>query len=255
KAANIRFQDRDGGWQHPHTTSWGASTRLVGALVMTHGDDNGLQLPPRIAPSQIVILPIIRDEAQRGPVLDYAERLAAQLRAQSHAGTPVRVRMDTRDLPPPEKKWEWVRKGVPLLIEVGPRDIEGEAAALMRRDRIDEKKAILPLAELVAKVPDMLGEIQSNLFEAARAERDRRMRTDITDYETLAEYFRDMEADTGFSHGFVRAWWCEDAESEEKLAELGVSVRCIPFDQPEGGGACVLTGKPAKRQAIFGKAY
>lgn len=257
KAANIRFQDRDGCWQHPHTTSWGASTRLVGALVMTHGDDNGLRLPPRIAPVQAVILPIMRDEARRGAVLDYAEKLGTRLRAQHYAGAPVRVRVDARDLPAPEKKWEWVRKGVPLLIEVGPRDIEGEAAALTRRDRQDEGKTILPIAELAGVAAAMLGEMQSAMFEAARADRDARMRHDIADFANFSDYFRGMEADTSFStrHGFVRAWWSEDSGSEEKLGELGVTIRCLPFDQPEGGGRCVLTGKPAKRQAIFAKAY
>ncbi len=259
KAANIRFQTEAGDWAHPHTTSWGTSTRLIGGMIMTHADDDGLRLPPRIAPRQVVILPIIRDEETRADVLAYAEKVAAAVEAVRFDGVPLRLRVDTRDLPTPEKKWEWIRKGVPVMLEVGPRDIAEGKAAFARRDRMDEKKAILPVDEIVARLPDLLSEIQDSLFEEARARREARTRTDITDYESFTAHFgKKGEADdSGFSGdvGFVRAPWCTDPASEAKLDALGVTIRCLPFDQPEKLGPCVLTGGEAKVEALFAKAY
>ncbi len=258
-AANIRFQAEDGEWHHPHTTSWGVSTRLIGALIMTHADDNGLRLPPRLAAQQIVILPIIRDEETRGPVLDYADKVASELRERGYDGKPLRVKVDTRDMPAPEKKWDWVRKGVPVLLEVGPRDLAEGKVAFARRDRIEDKKAFLTLDEALGRMPETLGEIQQTLFDQALAYQHARTRRDIESFEALADHFGGKGEDdkTGFDStvGFVRAPWCGSAESEAKLDELGVTIRCLPFDQPDTLGPCVLTGEPATVEALFAKAY
>ncbi len=256
KAANIRFQTENGDWEFCHTTSWGASTRLIGGLIMTHGDDDGLRVPPRIAPDHVVIVPIIRDEAQQGPVMDYAETIAKRLRGQSFDGAPVRVRIDGRKIASQEKKWDWVRKGVPVTLEVGPRDVEAGGAALARRDRVRDKKEILSLDEIAGQLEELLWGIQSNLFEEAKAYRSARCRDDIAGFDDFKAYFDAMKGNTfNGDGGFVRAWWCEDAATEDQLKELGVTVRCLPLDQPGGEGPCVLTGKPAKRMAIFAKSY
>ncbi len=257
KAANIRYQDEDGEWKHPFTTSWGVSTRLIGALIMTHSDDDGLRLPPRIAPRQVVILPIIREEGDREAVLDYANKLAGEIDRHTYDGAPIRIKIDSRDMAAPEKKWEWIRKGVPVMLEVGPRDIAEGKAALMRRDRLEDKKAFLTLEEIATRMPDILGEIQQGLFDEALAYQKARTRTDIETFEDFAAHFGKKGEETGFSGtiGFVRAPWCEDPASEAKLDALGVTIRCIPFDQPKSLGPCVLTGGEAKVEALFAKAY
>ena len=133
KAANISFQNKSGEMEFAHTTSWGVSTRLIGGLVMGHSDDDGLRLPPAIAPQQVVIVPILRDEAEATRIMLYCEQVASQLRGQNYLGQPVRVKIDSRDLPGPDKRWQWIRKGVPLILEIGPRDVEGGNVALTRR--------------------------------------------------------------------------------------------------------------------------
>ena len=256
KAANIRFQSRDAGLEHVWTTSWGTSTRLIGALIMTHGDDNGLRVPPKIAPRQVMIVPIIRDPAQEDEVLAYADKIAAELTAQTYAGMPVRVRVDKRDMPSQDKRWEWIKKGTPIVAEVGPRDIENDGVAFVRRDLLAEKKAIVGRAEFVGGAADQLAQYHSALFDQALAYREARTRTDISTLDDFREYFGGKGADAyDAERGFVRAKWCGDRESEAVLADLGVSIRCLPFDQSDNEGPCVLTGRPATIDAIFAKAY
>ncbi|HEY2716027.1 MAG TPA: proline--tRNA ligase [Solirubrobacterales bacterium] len=254
RAAEIEFSDRDGGRQLVHTTSWGVSTRLLGALIMSHSDDDGLRLPPAVAPSQVVIVPILRgDEA--GEVGAAAEALAAELRQQSFGGAPVRATVDMRDRGPADKRWEWVKKGVPLVIELGPRDLAAGVVALRRRTDLEAKPESLPREGLAAGIEAMLEEIQHGYFETAAARLESRTARDITD---LGDFRRWFEADEGDSTkgGFVRAPWSEAPESLPILEELKASVRCLPLDQALPDGArCVLTGEPAKIEAVFGKAY
>jgi len=256
KAANIRFQTENGDWEFCHTTSWGSSTRLIGGLIMTHADDDGLRVPPRIAPDHVVIVPIIRDEESHGPVMEYAQKVAEQLRAVNFDGARVRVRIDDRKIQSQEKKWDWVRKGVPVTLEVGPRDIENNGAAMARRDKVRDKKEILSIDEIAGELEELLWGIQSNLFEEAKAYRATRCRDDITTFDEFKAYFDALKGNTfNATGGFVKAWWCEDSATEDQLKDLGVSVRCLPLDQPGGKGPCILTGKPAKRIAVFAKSY
>jgi len=248
KAADISFQDRYGGTQFVHTTSWGASTRLIGALIMVHADDDGLRLPPRIAPSQVVILPIIRDEAQRETVESACQALADKLRGQSYAGEAVRVQVDLRDDGAATKRWNWVKKGVPLICEIGPRDIESGQVAVYNRLDIDAKAAFTPQDEFVASVPSLLEATQSKLLAEARGFQAGMTRTDIADAAGMKAFFEK-------NLGFVRGKWSEDPDSEEKLRELGVTIRCLPYDQTGTPGTCILTGKPATLDAVFAKAY
>lgn len=256
KATNIKYQTRDEGLEFVWTTSWGISTRLIGALIMTHGDDDGLRVPPKIAPRQVMIVPIVRDPEQEEAVFAYADQVAAELGAQTYAGAPVRVRVDKRDMPAQDKRWEWIKKGTPLVVEVGPRDIENDGVAFVRRDRLAEKKMFMGRAEFVAGVADQLAELHQALYDQALAFREQRTRTDITTFEEFREYFGGKGADSyEANRGFVRAKWCGERASEGLLGDLGVSVRCLPFDQSGTEGTCVLTGKPATLDAIFAKAY
>lgn len=250
RAADIQFLDQDGERKFAYTTSWGVSTRLIGGVIMTHGDDDGLRLPPRIAPKQVVVLPVIPKPEQEAAVLEYAERVAAALSEQSYGGAPVRVTVDKRDLRGGEKNWQWVKKGAPIRVEVGPRDIEKNSAAVYRRDQSPRDKEFIGLADLPARIPQMLTEIQQNLFDQALQLQKERTRTDISTFEEMEEFFNGSEDD-----GFVIAKWSGDVSSVERLAPLKVSIRNIPLQQSGTQGKCILTGADATMDAIFAKAY
>ncbi len=257
KAAGIQFQDKDGQLRHVHTTSWGVTTRLIGAVIMAHADDDGLRLPPAIAPSQVVVVPILREESDRGPVTEYCGRLAAELKARSFQGEPLRVRVDLRDRKPQDKRWEWIKKGAPLVVEVGPRDMaKGEVCWSARTE--PSKKNFAGLAAFVDAAPGILDSMQSGMRARAQAYRDAAIRTDIRDFAALKAYFTPkagfLGPDGAGAPGWVRAHWCGDPASLAPLDELGVTVRNIPFDQ-KGPGTCVLTGKPAEREVYFARAY
>ena len=256
KAMNIQFQSREGKQEFAHTTSWGVSTRLLGALIMTHGDDNGMQMPPRIAPQQIVILPILREGAQNDAVIKYCKTLKTALQAQTFKGLPLRVRLDARDIQGSDKRWEWIKKGAPLLLEIGPRDVEGEKVCVTCRDQLSAGKRFMARAEFLQNAVAELTAIQKALFDAALALRKSRLMMDIKDWAAFESYFK-KDDDNSFSsgQGFVRAKWSGNEASLAKLDPLGVTVRCIPFDQDGKTGPCVLTGKPATQDIIFARAY
>ena len=250
-AADIKFQDKDGGESFCHTTSWGVSTRLIGAMIMTHGDDDGLRVPPTVAPRQIVILPIARDEEAAAKVLPAADELAAKLNNNVAFGNVVRAHVDKRDINAGEKRWGWIKKGAPLVVELGPRDLDQGTVMVTKRTDI-YGKAPETMDDFVAGIAATLEGIQATLFNEAKAYRDARVRTDIEDFESFTAFFKN---ETHATAGFVRAYWDESAESEASLKDLAVSIRCLPYDQPTDGGKCVLTGNPATKVAIFAKAY
>jgi len=245
------FTDEDGERKLCYTTSWGLSTRMMGALVMTHGDDNGLRVPPRVAPKQVQIVPITRDDPTA--VLEAARELQAELAGQRWMEAPVRAAIDTRDRKPAEKRWEWIRKGAPVVIELGERDIEQGVVTMTRRDDDTLSRDAVPREGAADAVVGVLSDIQLGLFEQANKRLRERTRDDITTLEQFREFFSGDDTDSG---GFVKAPWSEDPETEKTMGELGVSVRCIPFDQqPPPDARCVITGGPAKVMAIFAKAY
>lgn len=250
RAANIQFQDRDGTTRLVYTTSWGVSTRLVGALIMTHADDDGLRLPPRVAPRQVVIVPILRGSEADRAVLQASHELERRLKAVSFDGEAIRAFVDGRDANAAEKRWEWIKKGVPLVCELGPRDFENKTVALTRRDRIAEKKEIVTFDALVGGIAGMLSEFEQALLRDALAFRKAKTREDITTYEEFREFFK---SDDGA--GFVIAKWSGEPASEAKLEELGVTIRCLPYRQSGTSGRCVLTGAAATTEAVFAKAY
>jgi prolyl-tRNA synthetase len=214
KAQEIKFQSEAGQLEYAWTTSWGVSTRLVGGLIMTHSDDDGLVLPPRLAPAHVVIMPIAKSDEERATVMAYCEKLKAELSAQQYEGEPVRVRVDTRDSR--DRKWQWVKKGVPVRLEIGPRDIEGDTLMPARRDSADKPNKV-PRGEFVAKIGELLADIQQSLFNRAAA-----LRKDATvTIDSLAEFekfFTPKNADNPEIHGGLA--YCHFVDSptmDEKL--------------------------------------
>jgi prolyl-tRNA synthetase len=258
KASGILYQSREGKEEHAWTTSWGTSTRLIGGAIMTHADDDGMIMPPRLAPSHVVILPIYRKDEERDASIAYAEGIAAELRKLDTVwGGKVEVLVDRRDMNAGEKGWEWVKKGAPVRVEVGPRDIEKNAVFVARRDKGPKEKYGQDRAEFIASVPALLKEMQDGMFAKAKAYRDENMKP-IDSYADFAAFFTPKNADKPEIHGgFAMSHWCGDAACENKITdELSVTIRCIPFDrEASGAGKCIVCGKESKGRVPFAKAY
>jgi prolyl-tRNA synthetase len=242
RAFDVRYTGRDGSEQLPYATSWGASSRLVGGLVMAHGDERGLRLPPRVAPQQVVVVPIVGAEGGSA-VLEAASSLASSLRA---AG--VRVRVDDRPEHRPGFKFnEWELKGVPLRLELGSRDLAAGVVTVARRDT--GEKVQVPLAGAAAASVDLLDAVQEALFADALDERERRTLRDPASYGELIEYLRE-------AGGFAAAPWCGGADCEARVKEdSSATIRCLPLAAPEPTGSCTCCGRPAAAEAVWAQAY
>jgi prolyl-tRNA synthetase len=243
EAFNIQYLSKDGKLEYVHETSWGTSTRMVGAIIMTHGDERGLKLPPKLAPIQVVIVPISKTDEERAGVMPAAEDIFKKLQA---AG--VRVKLDSREGFTPGWKFnDWEMRGVPIRMEIGPKDVANKSVVLARRDIPGrDGKTFVPWEGLENAVADLLVTIQQAMLEKARAFRDANTHQPET-YDDLKTVVED---------GFALAWWCGSAECEEQIkADTKATNRCIPMDQPGGTGKCVCCGKEAHEKAIFGKAY
>ena len=258
KASNIRFLSKSGTQEFGWTTSWGVSTRLVGEIIMTHADDDGAIIPPRIAPSHVVILPVVPKPEHRATVWATADILAEELRQQSYAGEPVTVEVDRRDLGGGVKNWEWIKRGVPIRVELGPRDLEKSTVALSRRDRPAKEKTFVPTAQVVQTLAATLEEIQNNLFSRAKTYRDQHTK-EIDSKRDFYDFFTPKNTERPEIHGgFALAHWSGDPEVEAQIKEdLKVTIRCIPFSPELRGesGKCPFSGKPSKGRVVFGKAY
>lgn len=242
KAFDVKFASKEGTQEHVWATSWGVSTRLMGALVMTHSDDNGLVLPPKLAPIQVVIVPIYRGEEQLDAISQVAKELKRELQLLG-----ISVKYDDRDTHKPGWKFnEYELKGVPLRIAIGPRDLEKRTVELARRDTMS--KEVVSKDEIVGQVQKLLVEMQTNLFDKALKFRD----SHITEVETYDEFKDILENKTGF----VSAFWDGTKETEEQIKnETKATIRCIPLDYKEEDGVCVYSGNPAKMRVLFAKAY
>ncbi len=243
QAFEIRYLDKNGVLQFCWTTSWGLSTRFVGAIIMVHGDDQGLVLPPRLAPYQLVIVPIFKSDEEKTTVLENARKLQREL---VDAG--IRVKMDEREGVSPGFKFnDWEMRGVPLRLELGPKDVAKGSVVLARRDKPGkEGKSFVAQQGIAAAVAQTLGEIQQALFDRALAFRKAHT-VDAVDYE---EFKKAVET------GFAFSWWCGSGDCEAKIKEeTKATMRCIPLEQPGGSGKCVYCGNPASEKAIFAKAY
>jgi prolyl-tRNA synthetase len=252
KAQEIKFQSEAGELEYAWTTSWGVTTRLVGALVMTHSDDDGLVLPPKLAPAHAVIMPIYRSDDERGPVLQYCEGLRIDLAAQSFDGEPVRVRVDDREAR--DKKWHWIKRGVPIRVEVGPRDVASGQPFVSRRD-VAGKGVATPRDRLVGDMAKTLSEIQGSLFDrAAKLRREATLRIDgLKEFEA---FFTPKDEERPEIHGgLAYSHFVDSPEMDERLKALKVTVRCVSLDAPDEPGKCIFTGQPASRRGVFAKAY
>lgn len=251
KAQKITFTDRDNQEQFVHTTSWGVSTRLIGTLIMAHSDDDGLVLPPRIAPQQIVIVPVTPKEESKEAIIEACHALAEMIRREkTYGGEPVRVQVDDRDLGGGAKKWEWVKKGVPLRVEIGPRDLQEQKVCLQRRDQAANEKSFVGKEDFLREVEDTLDAVHQSLLERACTLRDE----NIVDCGDLAEFEKHWSQEDS---GWLLTPWAGNREEEEELSKKHkITVRCLPLDQQEEAEAnCILTGKLTTSRALWGRSY
>ncbi len=242
RAFDITYTDQQNTIQYAWTTSWGVSTRLIGALIMTHSDDEGLVIPPRLAPTQVVVVPIYRNDAERSVVMEAVQRMTAEWKGR------LRFKIDDRDnLTPGFKFNEWELKGVPIRVEIGPKDIEKGSVALARRDQPGrEGKSFVPQDGLTDRLTALLEEIQQALYRRALTFREEHT-ADVATYEELKQQIE---------RGFARCYWAGTTEDEKRIQEeTRATIRCIPLDQPQQAGRCVYTGKETTQQVIFARAY
>ena len=231
------------------------STRLIGALIMAHADDDGMVLPPRLAPKHVVLLPIFRNDADRVRVLEHCQALATELRAQRYAEERVEVEVNARDISGGEKTWHHIKRGVPLRLEIGPRDIDAGVVSLGRRDKGAKDREAVPRGEIAARVPGILAEMQSGLLARARAFQKEHTRT-ITDRKEFEAHFTPANVAKPEIHGgFVLAPFVDDKSIAEPLAALKVTVRNVPLEQERREATCMFTGKKTDKWAIYAKSY
>jgi prolyl-tRNA synthetase len=242
KAFDVKYATKDGKLEYVWATSWGVSTRLMGALIMTHSDDHGLVLPPKLAPVQVMIVPIYKSQEQRESIAQVANDLLVKFRALG-----ISAKFDNRDEYRPGAKFaQHELQGVPLRIGIGPRDLENNTAELARRDTLTKES--VPLDTLESTIPELLDEIQEDLFQKALQFRD----DHITEVENFDEFKKILES----KGGFISAHWDGSSETEQKIKELTkATIRCIPYDQKQENGVCVFSGKPSAGRVLFAKAY
>jgi len=261
QAQDIKFQNSAGELELAQTTSWGMSTRMIGGLIMTHGDDDGLRVPPRIAPWQIVIVPMLRDNDEDAALVDYCKGLQRELAKLSAFGEPVRALLDLKGAKAATKRWGWVKKGAPIVIEVGGRDMAGGNVSVIRRDRLyreDGKldSAVVAKSEFVDEATRTLEGIQSALFDQAKARMDAAITRDVNDWDGLVAFFEKG----GKVPGWLEVNWSKPSGAEldavgEKIKALKLTLRNVPLDAAAASGACIFTGKPAVERVLVGRSY
>jgi prolyl-tRNA synthetase len=250
KGSNIKFQNEAGEESYAWTTSWGTSTRMIGGMIMVHSDDDGLIMPPRVAPAHVVILPIIKKGGDNTQVMESAASLKQALRAVDFHGRRVEVEIDARDIGG-ARGWDWVKKGIPVRIELGPRDIDNNSVFMARRDT-NEKKP-MDRDEFINGIAPLLDNIQDTLFQRAL-----QFREDHTlSIDSKKAFYKLFTKAKGYENGaFVYSHWCGSKACEEKIKkELSVTIRCIPFDSPEEAGSCICCGNDSSKRVLFAKAY
>jgi len=261
EAQNIRFQNDAGGMEFCNTTSWGVSTRLIGGVIMTHGDDDGLRLPPAIAPRQVVIVPMLRDKPEDAEVLKYCEALVADLSKERAFGQPLRAFLDNKKIKSAEKRWNWVRRGAPIIVEIGPRDAAGGMVTYMRRDELREgdkiKSIAKPRQDFLENIVQLLAEIQAGLYAEAKHRLDSNIRSGVTDWAGVEDYFA---GDEDSFKGWLRVSWSRPTGAEldaidTKLKGLKLTIRNAPLEQPRDFPPCLFTGKPGVEEILIGRAY
>ena len=255
RTSGIQFQNREGKQEFGWTTSWGMTTRMVGTMVMAHGDDDGVILPPCVAPTQVVILPITPKEDTRARVLEACDALALQLRGKHFADSALEVEVDRRDLGGGVKNWEWIKKGVPIRVEIGPRDLEKDSVEVSRRDQAIKSKESMSIQEFAAGAPEILMSIQQNLYDRAKKFQEANTRV-IESKKEFYDFFTARNANKPEIHGgFALAHWNGSHEVEEQIKnDLKVTIRVIPFGDGEPG-RCIFTGAPSRQRVVWAKSY
>jgi prolyl-tRNA synthetase len=255
RASDIRFQSAKETEEFAWTTSWGVSTRLIGGLIMCHGDDDGIILPPKIASSQIVLMPIIRKQSDRQEVMEYTENLAKALRGKRYGGRRLSVEIDDREIGG-GKGWEWIKKGIPLRVEIGPRDIANNSVFVARRDQAPKEKMSIGRDRFITQVDHILDEIQHHLFNNALAFREKNS-VQIDHREEFYQFFTPKDQQKPEIHGgFAMSHWCGNDACETRIKDdLKVTIRCIPFDNEREDGKCICCGEPSRERVVFAKAY
>ena len=255
KASGIRFQTAEETEEYAWTTSWGSSTRLIGGIIMNHGDDDGIILPPKVASAHVVLLPIIRQEKDRQKVMDYVEQLARELRDCFYDHRRIRVEIDAREIGG-ARGWDWIKKGIPVRVEIGPRDIADNAVFVGRRDKAHRDKTSMPKDQFVQQLPEMLDEIQDTLLQRALTFReDNTTRIDSRD-DFYAYFTPQNQASPEIHGGFALSPWCGSEACENQIKDdLSVTIRCIPFEGSRDSGACICCGQASDQPVVFAKAY
>ena len=255
KASDIKFQSSSESEEYAWTTSWGSSTRLIGGLIMTHGDDDGIVLPPKIASSHIVLMPIFRSPDDQPDVMAFTETLARELRDTYYHHRRIQVEIDAREIGG-ARGWDWIKKGIPVRVEIGPRDIANNSVFMGRRDKQHQDRTSVNRDEFIKNIPQILDEIQESLYD--KALNFRKSNTlEIDDKGEFYAYFTPMNQEKPEIHGgFAVSPWCGSAGCEDKIKEdLTVTIRCIPFENDTENGNCICCGKSGCQTAIFAKAY
>ena len=254
-ACNITFLNKVGTQEHAWTTSWGVTTRLIGALIMAHADDNGLVVPANLAPYHIVILPMIKGQDSDQPILDFCEKLKTQLQATQYAGEPIRVYVDLRDKRGGDKNWSWIKKGVPIRLEIGAREVQNDqvCTSIRQKDRAPGEKTTIMRAELLNSISNLLITQQKTLWDLAIAERTQQTRF-IDSAAMLEKVCREFKEEEEKSPGFLECYLADCAEIGDLLKTYGLTPRCIPLGRNEKG-TCILTGQEHSPLMIVAKAY
>ncbi|MBN8606942.1 MAG: proline--tRNA ligase [Caulobacterales bacterium] len=263
EAQNIRYQDKEGGMTLAHTTSWGMSTRMIGGVIMTHGDDDGLRTPPAAAPRQIVIVPMLRGKPEDAELKEYCASLVAELNKLSAFSWPVRAYLDIKDARPADKRWDWVRRGAPIICEIGPRDAANGQVTFIKRNALREgdkiKSHSVSRADFIAQAAKLLEETQAELFAEAKARLDNNIRADFKTFADLETYYGTEDKEGEFK-GWARVHWARpsgDALDKvgERLKALKLTIRNAPAAQPASYGACIFSGEPAVEEILIARAY
>ena len=255
KASDIKFQSPQETEAYAWTTSWGVSTRLIGGLIMSHADDDGIILPPKVASSHIVLMPIARKPDDKSRVMAYVNSLKDELSNQYYHGRKIQVEIDSRDIGG-ARNWEWIKKGIPIRVEIGPRDMEKNAVFLARRDQQHRLKLSMDRHQFVKQIGPMLDDIQQRLFDRCRESIEKYTQY-IDGQKQFYDYFTPENGEKPEIHGgFALSHWCGSEACESKIKEdLSVTIRCIPFEGDAEDGECICCGKPSHKRVIFAKAY
>jgi len=261
KSANIKFVNANNELEYAYTTSWGVSTRFIGGVIMSHADDEGMVVPPRLAPYQIIFVPLIKKEEDKSKIMEYITKLQGELKNKTAFGEKIRIKIDTRDKNNVDKVWEWIRKGAPMVCEIGVRDVDSDG--LMVKERIffgtPDGKKIIKHEDFVAQISERLEFLQKEMFAKAQKRLNDNVITSIKTPEEFAAYFANsnewIEDGKQGKVAFVRGKWCGDPATEEILKSMKITIRCLPFDQTGTTGKCLLTGKDATIDAIYARSY